>query len=351
VDIKRRFGAAVAAAALLLPSIAVAQPDAKAAAQALFDDAVHDLEAKAYDRACPKLEEVVRLQPGKVGAMMALASCYEADGKLAAAWGRYRAAADVAGRSADPRQAEAEKKAAAIAPKLGKLTISVSPANASVMGFKLTADGLELGAALWGVPFPVDTGAHRVAATAPGRRAWSQEVVVANGGDARGLQVPELEADAPVAAPAPPLAPVAPVDAGALADEARRRKDEQAARDAGANAPTQEAPRPRRWTVAAIRKTAGVTLMAGGGGLAAVGCVFLGLGAAENGSIRGGGFATGADITSAAKTGATYNVLAGVLLGFGVAAAGVGLPLYVSGASARPPLAVVPSPHGLEVTF
>src|SRR5580693_8301481 len=73
-----------------------AADDTRAVAQALFDAAVQAMSDKAYDRACPKLEEVVQLMPGKVGALMQLAQCYDEWGKSASAWGRYRDVADAA---------------------------------------------------------------------------------------------------------------------------------------------------------------------------------------------------------------------------------------------------------------
>ena len=79
---------AMSAALPLCPSPAAAQPDdtqRRAAAEALFGQATKLMDEKSYDKACPKLEEVVKLQPGKVGTMKTLAECYEATNKTASA--------------------------------------------------------------------------------------------------------------------------------------------------------------------------------------------------------------------------------------------------------------------------
>lgn len=82
----------------------------RAVAQALFDEAQKLMASNNYSLACIKLEEVVRLQPGKIGAVLALARCYEGEGKIASAWSRFKNVADAAKVANDPRGAEAEKK-------------------------------------------------------------------------------------------------------------------------------------------------------------------------------------------------------------------------------------------------
>jgi serine/threonine-protein kinase len=184
-----------AAAALALTSLAprAGADDARATAQALFDDAVQAMKERAYDRACPKLEEVVRLQPGKVGAMMQLAQCYEDAGKIVSAWSRYRAAADAAAPS-DDRGPKARARAEELAKRIPKLTLAVAPANRALRGFSLTRAGREMGAAEWDTALPVDPGRYEIVASAPGKKSWTGSIEVTAGGAPVTVQIPALPA-------------------------------------------------------------------------------------------------------------------------------------------------------------
>jgi len=185
-----------AAASLALASVAAraTAQDARATAQALFDDAVQAMKDKAYDRACPKLEEVVKLQPGKVGAMVQLAQCYEEAGKIATAWGRYRAIADVAAPG-DERGPSARARADALAARIPRLTFSVAAANRTARGFTVTWGGREVSAAEWDTALPVDPGAYDVIASAPGRKSWKSSVAVTADSAPRAIQIPALAAE------------------------------------------------------------------------------------------------------------------------------------------------------------
>jgi hypothetical protein len=165
--------------ALLAPRRARAD-EVRASAQALFDAAMKAMADRAYDRACPALEEVVRLLPGKVGAMMELSRCYEESGKVASAWSEYRAVADVAPGS-DERGAKARAKAAQLAPRVPRLTVTVAPEDQALSGFVVKRDGRDLGVATWNNSLPVDPGPHTVSATAPGRVPWTSTVELEEG--------------------------------------------------------------------------------------------------------------------------------------------------------------------------
>jgi hypothetical protein len=193
--------------ALLVPAAARAD-DARASAQALFDSAMKAMADGAYDRACPALEEVVRLLPGRVGALMELGRCYEASGRVASAWSTYRAAADAASPT-DERGARASAKASDLAPRVPKLTITVAPEDEALSGFIVKRDGREIGAAAYNRPLPVDPGPHTVGATAPSRVEWTQTVDVRAGGSPAVVAVPAL---ARVSTPdsTGPVAPQAP---------------------------------------------------------------------------------------------------------------------------------------------
>src|SRR5262245_52153167 len=97
----RSFMAACLAMVSIGPRAALADD-----AQVLFDEAMKQISGGAYDSACPKLEEVNRLAPGKIGARLELARCYEQWGKLGSAWRHYSIAADLAAAAKDKREAK-----------------------------------------------------------------------------------------------------------------------------------------------------------------------------------------------------------------------------------------------------
>ena len=204
------------ALALALPASAVraAGPD-EAAAEALFRSGKQLMGERKYPEACPKLAESFRLAPA-TGTLLALALWYESWGKLASAWSTYAAAADRAkqeGRA--DRERAARQRAAAIEPKLSKLTINVDPAAASLSGLSVARNGVGVGAASFGVPLPVDPEEITVEASAPGRQPWSFKVTVGANADQKAVSVPPREEVKTVAKAAPAVSPAPPVDAPA----------------------------------------------------------------------------------------------------------------------------------------
>jgi hypothetical protein len=213
---RRIVSAHVACAALALARAAAAQQhdmEKAQTAQALYDQAVSALDRKDFAGACPKLEEVVRLEPAGIGAKITLAECYEGAGKLASAATTYELAEAAA---ADAHQAERQKKAhdraAALKPRLAHLTVTVPAEIAALPGFVIHRDGVRIGTAQWGLALPADQGEHRVEATATGKALWTQVFVVADGTETS-VAVGPL-ADAPVAAGPPPAAPLSDTAAG-----------------------------------------------------------------------------------------------------------------------------------------
>lgn len=174
----------------------------RAAAQALFDEAMQLLKLRDFARACPKLEEVNSLQPGKIGAMMELGACYEAWGKITSAWARYRTASDLATKAGDARKAEADAKVAALGPKVPRLVVVVPESMRAVSGLVIETDGVPLGPGAWGTGIPVDPGAHEVAASAPDKRKWSTKIEINRPGDTITVTIPMLTEDGAAAAPA-----------------------------------------------------------------------------------------------------------------------------------------------------
>jgi hypothetical protein len=190
-----------------------------ALAESLFREGKQLMQARDYARACPKLSESYRQDPAS-GTLLALALCQEQAGQTASAWGSYTSAVSRArqeGRS--DREQAARERAAALEPKLSRLTVEVAPSVAQLPGFSLTRDGAPLPSAAWGSAMPVDPGEHVLEASADGKLPWRKSVRLGASADRQTAKVTALE-DAPVTsapatpAPAPPLA-TAPVAAPA----------------------------------------------------------------------------------------------------------------------------------------
>ena len=190
----------VLVSALACPSRASAQgASSQAAAQALFDEGKRLMTAGALAEACPKFAESQKLDPG-AGTLLNLAACYERNGQTASAWATYTDAAIAAERGNRADWAtKARQKAAALQPKLSKLSILV-PHTSEVAGLEVKRDGAVIGAGEWALPIPVDPGPHVVEASAPSRKKWTTTVQVGTSKDQVAVSVPSLE-DAEVPAP------------------------------------------------------------------------------------------------------------------------------------------------------
>src|SRR6266481_6114613 len=96
-----RAALTVAVALALSRESGAATPSESAAAQALFDKARQLMAAGKYTLACPKLEESQRLDPS-TGTLLNLGSCYEHEGRIAAAWTKFLEAEASARASGNP---------------------------------------------------------------------------------------------------------------------------------------------------------------------------------------------------------------------------------------------------------
>jgi hypothetical protein len=194
-----------------MPARADAGGDQRAAAQALFDEARRLMADKRPAEACPKLEESQRLDPG-LGTLLNLAECQAQVGKTASAWSNYLEAAYQAKNTGQTkREGTARAHAAALEPKLSKLTILAPLAKA---GVAIQRDGAPLAASVVGVPVPVDPGEHTVSASAPGKKPWVAKVQVVGDGAQLTVSVPALE-DADPSAPPPSASSSASSDGSA----------------------------------------------------------------------------------------------------------------------------------------
>ena len=186
-----------------------AQSD-RAAAQALFDDAVALRDAGKISEACAKFEESLRLDAA-VGTRFNLADCMERDGRYASAWSHFLEVASATQMAGQPdRAAVARDRASRVEPKLTRM--SIVPAQPAP-GLSITRNGTAVGAAQWSTPVPVDRGSYHIEASAPGKRTWSADVVAEGEGRVVTVEVPPLE-DAPQ--PPPGAAPMPGVVPGSV---------------------------------------------------------------------------------------------------------------------------------------
>jgi len=186
------------------PVRAQARSDKAASAQILFEEGMKLMKSGKTAAACPKFAESQRLDPG-MGTQYRLAECYEQIGRLASAWALFVEVAEEAKTAKTyDREKIARQRAAALEPRLSKLTIVVPGEVTRIAGLEIKRDGELVGSALWGTAVPVDPGEHTVNVHAPGKRAWEAKGTAVETATKLEVQVPLLE-DAP-APPPPPTA-------------------------------------------------------------------------------------------------------------------------------------------------
>jgi hypothetical protein len=190
----RRLTSAVAfsatLAAMLLASTPARAGADEVAAEALFVEAKRLAAEGKFAEACPKFAESNRLDRG-AGTLIHLADCYEKNNQSASAWATFKDAASAAqalGRA--DWQKLATTRAAALEPKLAKLTIKVQePADK----IEVTRDGSAMSQASWSTAIPIDVGVHTISASAPGRKPFKAQVMITNDGDRKEVVVTKLE--------------------------------------------------------------------------------------------------------------------------------------------------------------
>jgi len=174
----------------------------RAAAQALFDDALRLMQAERYSDACRKLEESQCIDPG-MGTQYNLADCYEKTGKTASAWINFSEVADAALKEGNAeRERVAHERAAAVQQHLSYLTVQVPY---PVPGLVVKRDGVEVRAAMFGIALPMDPGSHLLEAFAPNKLPYQANIQLDKDSARIEAAVPELQ-DIPAA---PALVPVA----------------------------------------------------------------------------------------------------------------------------------------------
>lgn len=195
----------IAAAIVSAAAPAWAQP-AKAQAETLFREGRDLMAAGKYDQACAAFDSSQKLDPA-ITTQLNIAACREKNGQLATAWGVFvdverqlRGANDDKSKQLAPVAAQ---KAAALEPRLSKLTINV-PKEHRVTGLEVLRDTDAVDQGEWGAMLPIDGGTYTITARAPGHDTWTGKVTVKNEGDSQTIEVPALAEAKVVVAPATP---------------------------------------------------------------------------------------------------------------------------------------------------
>jgi hypothetical protein len=174
--------------ACFLGALALAAPAAAqdiAAAEALFNRGLTDMEAGRYETGCPALAESHRFDP-RAGTLFTLAECENRRGRLATAAALYgdflslvaRLPADQRAKQRDRQQTALEQKAA-LKLQVPELALSLPP-NAPA-GTVVKRDGVVLSGPSLGLGLPVDPGEHTVSTEAPGGPITEARIKIAKG--------------------------------------------------------------------------------------------------------------------------------------------------------------------------
>ncbi|HRI67388.1 MAG TPA: hypothetical protein PK156_24260, partial [Polyangium sp.] len=210
------FFAALAAMNFLPPSAFAGPAETRAAADALFREGRALVKQGNFAEGCAKLEGSQNLDPAP-GTLLALADCFEKDGRLASAWSTWNDAVVLAKQRNDKRRQEtAEKRAKQLEPKLPKLQINVA-SNSGVEGLVVKRNDKIVESSVFGSAIPVDPGSQTIAAAAPGHEPWSTSVDIKPEPGVTNVSVPVLvklpdapKVEVPQEKPKPPPKPVEP---------------------------------------------------------------------------------------------------------------------------------------------
>lgn len=214
---RRSVGCLVGSAWLFQALFAVADPlpEDKEAVLSAYREGRALVDAGRVEEGCAAFERAKRLDPTAINLLLNLADCHAALGHTATAWNQLTEVAALARAAADPRAAEATRRAQALAPRLARLRIDVPPTS-RVPGLVVTRRGAPVPEALFGVATPLDPGSVRVVAEAPGRASFERTVQLGPEGSVTPVVIPPLAeeaAHAPAAMPPRETPPPAPLGA------------------------------------------------------------------------------------------------------------------------------------------
>lgn len=217
----------LAAAWIACSSTVLAQDNAAAAA--LFEKGLEEMEAGRYSTGCPLLAESFRLDP-LPGALFTLAECEAKAGKVASAVAHYDDYLQVYARMTGPQQTKqhgrdktARDQIEKLKPHVPTLTL-VLPADAAT-NVIIKRNGVAMGLATLRIPLPVDPGKHVITTQFPGGPVHEQQVSIA--ADEKKTVVLELPPAVapPATAPAATAAPTSTAPGVAATSSANNGAD------------------------------------------------------------------------------------------------------------------------------
>ena len=176
---ERALGACLFAGVALLARSVSAQEDA--AAEALFNKGLSEMEAGRYATACPTIKESQRLDP-RMGTLFTLAECEAKGGMIASAVAHYDEYLRLFARLAPPQKATqagrdkvSAAQKAALSPHVPYVTLVLRDAPA---GTTVKWDDMVFNLPALGVPLPVNPGEHVVTTQVPGATAIVTRVTI-----------------------------------------------------------------------------------------------------------------------------------------------------------------------------
>jgi hypothetical protein len=257
-------------AATSFSTAAFAQSSADtAAAKALFDQGRKLAAEGNYDAACAKLEASLASVNG-AGTRFNLADCEEHRRHYLRAQTLFLQVAELAHEAGQTeREQVARDRAAALEPKLSRLTVEL---QTPAVEFELDGQPVDNEALV--APVAVEPGRHRVSAKRPGKEPWSSEINVPRPGLFVVVKVPRLDdaagASPAVATPAP-AATTAPLGgATPAAPAARSNREESAPRPSLAPLSDSEEPTTYEERARTARNAKRAALVIGGIGVGAL---------------------------------------------------------------------------------
>ena len=170
--------------------------------------------AGSYDIACARFRDSDKLDPA-VGTRFNLADCEEKRGRVATAWSLFRGVlADLA--EDDDRRPIAQARVRALEPRLPYLTMRRD--QETPPGVRVRIDGVELGEGSFGVPLPMDPGAHDLALSLGEGGDGQRSTFTLREGERRDMPIRLSEAREPE-----PTAKASADTASGLADSSQRK--------------------------------------------------------------------------------------------------------------------------------
>jgi len=186
-------------------------------ASALFAEGRKLARDGQYGEACDRFERSLAIADG-AGTRFNLADCWEHIGRTASAQSLFTSVATQAHEDGQlEREQTARARAAALEPRISRLAIEVTGANAKLV-VRRNLDVVD--PATFGKPIPIDPGTYRIEATGAGPARWSKTVQVPATGSEVWVTIPTLEAtSAAERAPSPQPAPAAAPESSEVSSE------------------------------------------------------------------------------------------------------------------------------------